>query len=122
MSACTITHKKPMKTPTENTATPREPPSDGYMARLVRDFDFERGEEYNDLLRLVNLAGSLNKGSGVVEKIKEIGAIADKLTRSDMIKPRRSFMQWIGDVAFNFYSANAQVEARRGKASESTTD
>jgi hypothetical protein len=88
------------------TATPQDP--QGCMARLVRDFDFERGEEYNDLLRLINLAGSMNKGSGIVDKIKEIEAIVDKLTRSDMIKPRQSFMQWLGEVAFNFHSANTK--------------
>jgi hypothetical protein len=101
-----------MKTPTENTSTPQEPQGDGCMARLVRDFDCDRGKEYNELLRLINLAGSLNKGSGIVDKIKEIECIADKLTRSDMVKPRQSFMQWLGDVAFNFYSANAEVSDR----------
>lgn len=90
-SACTITHK---------------PQGDGCMTRLVRDFDFERGEEYNALLELVNIAGSLNRGSGIVEKIKTMEDIADRLTRSDMVKPRQSFMQWLGDVAFNFHSEN----------------
>jgi hypothetical protein len=96
-----------MKTPTENDATPESRASDGCMARLVRDFDFERGEEYNQLLQLINLAGSLNKGSGIVDKIKTMECTADLLTRSDMIKPRQSFMQWLGDVAFHFHSENA---------------
>lgn len=95
-----------MNTPNTNTNEAKQPPSEGCMARLVRDFDFERGEEYNQLLQLVNLAGSLNKGSGIVDKIKTMESIAERLTRSDMIKPRQSFMQWLGDVAFNFHSAN----------------
>lgn len=98
-----------MKTPTENTATPKEPNGDGCMTRLVRNFDFERVEEYNALLELINIAGSLNRGSGIVEKIKTMEDIADKLTRSDMVKPRQSFMQWLGDVAFNFHSENTQA-------------
>ena len=101
-----------MKTPTENTATPKEPHGDGCMTRLVRGFDFERVEEYNELLHLVNIAGSLNRGSGIVEKIKTMEDIADRLTRSDMVKPRQSFMQWLGDVAFNFHSANAKGMTR----------
>ena len=92
---------------TPNTSELQESARAGCMARLVRDFDFERGQEYDDLLRLVTLAASLNKGSGVIDKIKELESIADKLTRPDMIKPRQSFMQWLGDVAFNFHSANS---------------
>ena len=88
----------------------------GCMTRLVRDFDFERGEEYNELLHLINIAGSLNKGSGIIEKIKTMEDIADKLTRSDMVKPRQSFMQWLGDVAFNFHSENAKAETWRQMA------
>ena len=112
-----MTHKKTMKAPTENTATPQEPQGDDCMTRQVH-FDFERVEEYNALLQLVNIAGSLNRGSGIVEKIKTMEAIADRLTRSDMIKPRQSFMQWLGDVAFNFHSDNVQGHAAAGGTPE----
>ena len=105
-----MTHKKTMKAPTENTATPQEPQGDDCMTRQVH-FDFERGEEYNALLELINIAGSLNRGSGIIEKIKTMEDIVDRLTRSDMVKPRQSFMQWLGDVAFNFHSEHSSAPA-----------
>jgi hypothetical protein len=101
-----MTNQKPSPKPETATNTKA---SGGCVSRLLRDFDFDRGEEYNDLIDLVNLAASLNKGSGIIDKIKAMEIIADRLTRSDMTKPRRSFMQWLGDVAFYFNSANAEV-------------
>ena len=93
-SACTITHK---------------PQGDGCMERLVH-FDSLRLKEYEDLQSLVNLAGSLNRGSGIVGKITQMEDIVDRLTRSDMVKPRQSFMQWLGDAAFNFHSENDKAQ------------
>jgi uncharacterized protein Yka (UPF0111/DUF47 family) len=76
------------------------------LEKLTRSFDEQRAEEYNLLVQLVNTAGSLNKGSGIVDKIKALESMADRLTRSDMVEPRQSFMQWLGDVAHYFYTEN----------------
>jgi uncharacterized protein Yka (UPF0111/DUF47 family) len=76
------------------------------LEKLTRSFDEQRAEEYNLLVQLVNTAGSLNKGSGIVDKIKALESMADRLTRSEMVEPRQSFMQWLGDAAHYFYTEN----------------
>ena len=64
-------------------------------ADLLAGFDSLRLKEYEDLQRLVNLAGSLNRGSGIVGKITQMESIAESLRRSDMESPRRSFMDFL---------------------------
>lgn len=76
------------------------------LARLVRDFDVERAEEYNQLLQLIMLAGSLNRGSDIVDKIKTMESIAKQLSSPDIKNPRQSFVQWLCEAVFYFHAEN----------------
>lgn len=90
--------------------------------RFVRDFDSLRLKEYEDLQRLVNLAGSLNRGSGIVGKITQMESIAESLRRSDMESPRRSFMDFLHLSMVRLNSlANAKADLPPGSAHESNS-
>lgn len=67
-------------------------------------FDAQRLTEHEQLLRLITIASSLNRGSHVVEKIQELELLADALSRSDYDAPRCSFLNWI---------TSAVIEARQ---------
>jgi len=57
--------------------------------------DQRRVEEYDDLLRVLQLAGSLNYGNGIVGKIAELETLCAKLSKSDYDPPRQSFALWL---------------------------
>lgn len=57
-----------------------------------------RTDQLEKFGRLLSLAGSLNRGSNVVDKIKELEILADELTRHDLGAPvHASFASWVAD-------------------------
>jgi hypothetical protein len=77
------------------------------LDRIVREFDDTRLEEHADLLNLINMAGTLNKGNMIVEKIKTMEAISDKLTTGNPEIPRMSFLLWL--TAVMVYAQNKKL-------------
>lgn len=74
-------------------------------------FDQERITELEKLWRVVRLAGSLNRGSSIVEKIKELETLCGELSRMDYAQPRASFLMWIDRAVCE---AREQSERREG--------
>jgi hypothetical protein len=70
------------------------------------EFDDERQEQLEDLSRLVNLSGSLDHGSGITGKIKELEGLARRLSTSDMMTPKSSFLLWLRDVILKLRATN----------------
>ena len=57
-----------------------------------------RTDQLEKFGRLLSLAGSLNRGSNVADKIKELEILADALTRHDLGNSvRASFASWVAD-------------------------
>jgi hypothetical protein len=57
-----------------------------------------RTDQLEKFGRLLSLAGSLNRGSNVADKIKELEILAGELTRHDLGNPvRASFAGWVAD-------------------------
>jgi hypothetical protein len=71
------------------------------------DWTDERCCELAELQQLVSVAGSMNRGSNVVEKIKLLEELAAKLQMSDLRNGRGSFMSFLNDLAI------ADREAKR---------
>jgi hypothetical protein len=57
-----------------------------------------RTDQLEKFGRLLSLAGSLNRGSNVADKIKELEILAGELTRHDLgTSVRASFARWVAD-------------------------
>lgn len=66
--------------------------------------DEERLEEVEDLIRLVNLAGSLNNKANISGNVKTLEELAAKLNRVNYNDRRQSFLLWLKGYLFEqFY-------------------
>ncbi len=59
----------------------------------------DRIEELRELSELLNEASALNRGSGVVDRIKNCEIFAEKLRNPDIETPRISFLQFLYTLA-----------------------
>lgn len=55
----------------------------------------DRRAELAKLQDLLIAARTLNNGSGVIQRLEQVIQIADDLTHSDGVAPRRSFMEFL---------------------------
>lgn len=59
------------------------------------DWTKDRREELSELRTLLFEVQSINSGSHCLERIKKCMEIAERLTRSDLDKPRESFLNFL---------------------------
>ena len=59
----------------------------------------DRVQDLKQLERLVDCAGGLNNGNGIVQRITLCENLARNIRESDLSKPRRSFMQFLHALA-----------------------
>lgn len=62
----------------------------------------ERCEELESLRELVWTCRTLNSGSGVIAKLTRVIELAEKLTDSDLVKAKSSFIEFLAELAVEF--------------------
>lgn len=59
------------------------------------NIDSKRIHEAAVLLEIASIAASLNRGSGIIEKIQKIEKLFQEVDTDDYETPRQSFVSWL---------------------------